>query len=375
MAGDSGSVGARHPGIAPGRPLAAGYGVLMRGIHHIGWSRIRWAFALGFGLYLADLLVSDGVPSDREQLSILVVTGLGITCLGRGWRRLLGIGLDWLPFTLVLMLYDRSRSVADTVGMPLHEADIAAAEKWLFGGHIPTVWLQQHIYDPAVVHWYDALATVVYSSHFIVTPVLAAVFWLRTRRMFLWFISRVIVLSFAGLTTYVLFPEAPPWLAARDGLIEPVLRVSARGWQYFDAGFAEQALASGQNGGSNPVAAMPSLHFAFAVLAALALATVTRSRWRYLLTLYPLAMAFTLVYTGEHYVIDIVAGAIYAYLVHWALNRFAARRAGRPAQPGQIAREAVIDSRGLPDELESVLVAADEISADCRSVGSAEPRR
>jgi membrane-associated phospholipid phosphatase len=40
-------------------------------------------------------------------------------------------------------------------------------------------------------------------------------------------------------------------------------------------------------------------------------------------------MGFTLVYTGEHYVLDLVAGVLYALAVHAALNRWEARRAGR----------------------------------------------
>ena len=83
--------------------------------------------------------------------------------------------IDWLPFTAVLLLYDRTRSVADSLGISLHEADIVDAEKWLFGGTVPTVWLQQHLYDPQHVHWYDSVCTVFYTSHFITTPVLAAV--------------------------------------------------------------------------------------------------------------------------------------------------------------------------------------------------------
>jgi hypothetical protein len=317
----------------------------MRGIHAIGWRRIRYGCA---GLYFAVLIyqvVTHGVPTDRDTLSEIVVVGLAITCLGRGWRRLLQVGLDWLPFTIVLMTYDQSRALADTMGMPLHEADIAHAEAWLFGGAVPTVWLQQHFYDPSHVHLYDALATLVYTSHFIVTPVLAAVFWLRARRTFLRYIGRVIVLSFAGLVTYILFPEAPPWLAAQDGLIGTVHRTSARGWEYLHASFANRLLLAGQNGGSNPVAAMPSLHFAFALLAAMFLAERITRRWRWLLFLYPVAMGLTLVYTGEHYVLDLAFGGVYALAVHAALLRVEAWYARRRNAVTAVTAEGIEEQR------------------------------
>jgi len=243
----------------------------------------------------------------------IVVVGLAISSLGHGWRRLRRVALDWLPFTLVLMVYDLSRGVANVISMPLHEGDIASAESWLFGGTIPTLWLQDHFYTPGTLHWYDAIATLVYTSHFLATPILAAVLWLRNRAIWVAYITRVVALSVAGLVTYVLFPEAPPWLAARDGLIDPVRRLSARGLIWLD---------NAQRDGSNPVAAMPSLHVGLATLVALCIAGRLTGRWRYLLALYPVAMGLVLVYTGEHYVLDLVAGVGYALIVHAVVSRW-----------------------------------------------------
>jgi membrane-associated phospholipid phosphatase len=289
----------------------------------------RVAFVGYFGI-VAWILVEYGVPTDRAPMAIIIMTGLALTRLGRGWRPTAQVVVDWLPFTAVLLAYDRTRGVADGLGIRLHERDILDAEKWLFGGTEPSLWLQQQLYDAAHVHWYDALITLVYTSHFLATPVLAAVLWLRDRSLWLRYISRVTVLAVLGLVTYCLFPEAPPWLAARDGLSEPVARLSARGWVWLHAGGLNDVLANAQKDGANPVAAMPSLHIAFAVLVVLMIGTMLRSRWRYLLVLYPVAMGFTLVYTGEHYVLDLVAGVLYALVVHLALNRWDRHRAVRP---------------------------------------------
>ena len=303
------------------------------------WRLVRRLVAIAYFAVLAWIVMDEGVPTDRLPLMMIIVVGLAITSLGYGWRRLLRVVFDWLPFTLVLMVYDLSRGVATAVNMPLHESDIASAESWLFGGNIPTVWLQNQFYTPHTVHWYDAVATLVYTSHFLATPVLAAVLWLRNRAMWLAYITRVIVLAFAGLVTYVLFPEAPPWLAARDGLIDPVARLSARGWIWLHAGNVQHLLASAQRDGANPVAAMPSLHVAFATLVALCIAPHIARRWRYLVALYPVAMGVVLVYTGEHYVLDLVVGVAYALIVHALVSRWEQRRAG--ATPMDDAREPV----------------------------------
>ncbi len=60
---------------------------------------------------------------------------------------------------------------------------------------------------------------------------------------------------------------------------------------------------------------MPSLHAGIAFLVALYGIQRLHTRWRWLLALYPLAMSTALVYNAEHYVIDILAGALLAVLV------------------------------------------------------------
>lgn len=291
------------------------------------WRPARRYAAIAYFVVLLWVAIFQGVPTGRTSLMAIIFAGLAISCLGYGWHRLLRVVLDWLPFTLVLTVYDLSRGVAGAVNLPLHETDVAAAESGLFGGTVPTVWLQQHFYTLGAVHWYDALATLVYTTHFLATPILAAVLWLRDRAMWIGYVSRVVALSFAALVTYVLFPEAPPWLAARDGFLDPVSRLSARGWIWLHAGHVQSLLDNAQRDGSNPIAAMPSLHTAFATLVALFLVARLTSRWRYLLYLYPVAMGVVLVYTGEHYVLDLVAGAGYAIAVHVLATRWERSRA------------------------------------------------
>ena len=78
-----------RPIVAPiAKPLATGYGPAMRPIHAIGWHRIRLVFGLAYFIAIGYMLVTDGGPTGRKALSYIVVGGLAITCLGRGWGRL-----------------------------------------------------------------------------------------------------------------------------------------------------------------------------------------------------------------------------------------------------------------------------------------------
>ena len=95
---------------------------------------------------------------------------------------------------------------------------------------------------------------------------------------------------------------------------------------------------------ANNVAAMPSLHAAYAMLFTLFFWSILPWWTRPLLALYPVAMAFALVYTGEHYVIDVLLGWLYAAVVYVAGNRladtWAAQRASRRVeQPSTVVRQ------------------------------------
>lgn len=304
------------------------------------WHRIRVRVLVGWVVAVVVLVATVGVPTDRGTLLLLILSALGIRCLGRGWRAYGRVLLDWLPFTAALVAYDYSRGVATLIDLPLHMSDVASVDRDVFGV-VPTVWLQDHLLDPGVPHWYDAVATLVYTTHFLATPVVAVVLWLRSRVVWLAFITRVIVLAVAGVVTYVLFPAAPPWYAAQEGVIPPVLRATSRGWLWLHVNKAGNLLQEGQVA-SNPVAAMPSLHTAYSTVIALFVLTllgrsarpwVRRVRWAVLL--YPVLMGAALVYLGEHYVVDLVAGVVYALAVHAAVGWWERRRARRrDAGPG-----------------------------------------
>ncbi len=291
------------------------------------WAAVRRRAAVLYFLLLALLVLLVGIPTDRGSLLLIILAGLGVASLGKGWGGYGRALLDWLPFTLVLVVYDVSRGLAKWVALPLHEGDVAAVDRTVFGV-IPTVWLQDHLLRPGNPQWYDAVATLVYTSHFLATPIVAAVLWLRDRALWVSFIARVLVLSVAGLVTYVLFPAAPPWYAARDGVIAPVIRASARGWIWLRLNHAGNLLSEGQVA-ANPVAAMPSLHTAFATVIALTLASRCRSRYRLLLALYPLAMGVALVYLGEHYVVDVVVGVLYGLGAYLGVGLWQTRRSAR----------------------------------------------
>ncbi|HSK55640.1 MAG TPA: phosphatase PAP2 family protein [Jiangellales bacterium] len=292
---------------------------------------------------LAVYVVLEGVPVDRLGQAAWIVGGIVAAMAGRPPAEHGRVLLDWAPFLAVLVVYDHTRGIADTLGMPVHVHEPLAADLALFGGTLPTSWLQEQAADPAAatvgVPWWDAVASLVYASHFVVPWLLAAVLYVRLRAAWGAYARRVVALSYLGLVTYVLYPAAPPWMAAQEGLVDgPVDRLVTQGWSVIGLDSAGVLLTQAQ-ADVNRVAAVPSLHAAFALLVTIALwPLVRRPVVRALVAAYPAAMGLTLVYGGEHYVVDVLLGWVYVVFVVvavGALERWWATRRESGGPPTQ----------------------------------------
>ncbi|MGB6208128.1 MAG: phosphatase PAP2 family protein [Mycobacterium sp.] len=292
--------------------------------------------------------LTDGLAFNRELLLLYIATGLIAASIGRG-HKVLAVVRDWLPFALVLVVYDLSRGAATLVGAPTLWHFQPQADRWLFFGTVPTVWLQERIKMPQAP-WWEVIISGIYMSFFVLPYVVAGVLWLRNRSDWAAFVRRFVALSFAALVVYIVLPAAPPWAAARctpadvaggpsnplcmfgnpavipdGGLLgamhrsQPganlfVERISTRGWGTLHLQSAGALVNSGQ-ASVNLVAAIPSLHAAVTAMTSVFLWRLVKARWRPLLVAYPLAMAFVLVYSAEHFVVDILLGWALALVV------------------------------------------------------------
>jgi membrane-associated phospholipid phosphatase len=272
---------------------------------------LRWGLPVAYVVVLAVASVVRGLPTSRDALFVWVVLGLLAASAAGSRRRLRRLLADWLPFGAILFAYDLLRGYADSL-FAAHVLPQLRADEILFGGTAPTVWLQQRLWDgPAHLDWIDYAAWCVYLSHFFATLVCAAVLWLVAPQLFRRYIAAVSVLAAAGFATYALFPAVPPWMAARDGHLEHVDRIVRFVSRSVPVDFFGAIWEKGERY-ANDVAAVPSLHAAYALLIALIFWRVAGWRWRIVLAAYPVAMGFALVYTGEHYAVDVLLGWLYA---------------------------------------------------------------
>ncbi|MEY9848130.1 phosphatase PAP2 family protein [Streptacidiphilus sp. MAP5-3] len=206
----------------------------------------------------------------------------------------------------------------------------------------------EHALNSLFAHhaWLGIPADFVYASlHYVITPLV--LFWLyRSRRAHYAFARTWLCLATAlGLVGYVLFPTAPPRLLADpDGFLDIMAQHSSIGW-WGGSGSAPKGLADM----TNDFAAMPSLHFGWALWCGLLVFKHARHRWvRVVGLLYPLLIAVVVMGTANHYLLDCVAGGA-VVLIGWALTgpltRLAhrLRRRARRGRPGHAAAPAVPD--------------------------------
>ena len=297
---------------------------------------MRWVAPALYIAALSAYMWREGVPVGRDRLLAWIVLGLlalSTANLG-GWVR--SVVLEWLPLALLLGVYDLLRGHADGLLFSAWYRPQLDADAFLFGGTVPTVWLQDHLWHGTDdVRWYDYAAWTVYMSYFVATYLLAGLLWFFARARFRRYVACVTLLAGMAFVTFALFPAAPPWLASEVGELDPTTRLIGpiSGHVPF-VHFSFEGLYERGSEYANPVAAVPSLHAAYTLLITLFL-WPWAPRWaRPLLVAYPLAMAFALVYTSEHYVFDILLGWTYTVIAVWVVNRVAERlRPGEPARP------------------------------------------
>ena len=279
--------------------------IYMRAAHRVipktrtGWIRVA----------LAAALITVSLLTNRQFLGwgLLAVFAILIVPVGR-IRSLL---VAFIPYTTVWFVFTFLRSFADeTFLATILNTKVAMTERWVFNGELPTISLQASWYDPYNLRWYDYYLVFIHWSYFVVPHAVAVWLWWQQPARFRHYLAAMTLLLTIGLAIYFLIPSNPPWMAPESvnspaaattmRVMEPVAK--SLGGGLYEAGYRIV-------GESNPIAAMPSIHMAITFL----IPWAVRERGRVWLTLalfYSFSMGLALVYLGEHYVVDVVAGCL-----------------------------------------------------------------
>jgi membrane-associated phospholipid phosphatase len=318
--------GARR--ILPGGAVLQRIGAVLGPSEDPGAVRIRRTVAVLFLVYGAVLVstrLREGSPPTMMQ-TILVMFAIAVF-VGRGGRFV----RDLLPIAMGLISYGLMTTYAQKLSLGVHYVPQIRVEKALALGTVPTVWLQSHLYSGGTGPL-EVFAVLMWLSHFVVPLLLGFVLWLKGRRSaFAVLMCGLLGALVLGEITFVLAPTAPPWLAAEHGYLPHVhhlLKQSLAGMHL--SGIAK---IDGDPRHYNIVAALPSLHAAFPLLSLLVARRFGLPRWlQWALVFQIVGVAFAIVYTGEHYLVDVLAGLLYAFVVFRLITALLERRPGRTSQ-------------------------------------------
>lgn len=217
-----------------------------------------------------------------------------------GSRLLLEIGICGA----LLVIYRSIRMVnkSDLRTAFANASDVVRLEEWLglpFEDDLQR-WLLDH---PSII---KALNHYYIWFHF--PAAIALLLWLYLRHHDRYYVVRNLMafVTFAALIIHLVYPLAPPRMMS--GFVDTMR-------EFGPSIYPKNAL----DGAANQIAAMPSLHFGWAMIEAMAVIWVLNTRWRWLIVVHPALMTLAIIATANHWWIDAAAAAflIVGALVVW----------------------------------------------------------
>jgi membrane-associated phospholipid phosphatase len=152
----------------------------------------------------------------------------------------------------------------------------------------------------------DRVMVVFHGSHFLFFLMFGLVVWHTGRAQFRQFARSFTLVMAVGLVCYFLFPTAPPFIAAEQlDALHQIRRIAVETYTRY----IPEIYGSFD---TNPVAAMPSLHVAFPAVCLLLSYRLFSKLITGLIGLYTAIICFAVLYLGEHYLVDVIAGLLLA---------------------------------------------------------------
>lgn len=268
----------------------------------------RWVPVVCALMFIGLNAVLGGLRGDH---GVIAAVAMAVYYAGPKARK---AGRFLLPLLIMLIVYDSQRYWAGAWRAPVRVAEPHALELAWFGVHAgdmvvtPAAWWQTHTH--AVLDLVCGLAYLAFVPVFL----LIAAWWRFGKNIpaaegVMW---AMLWLNLAAYATWMVYPAAPPWYVDHYGLGKAVLTAApeAGGAARFDALLGVTWFADYYGRNTNVFGSIPSLHVGQTFLAVL-------FAWRFrslrvLATVFWLLVLFSSVYLNHHYLVDGLAGMVFA---------------------------------------------------------------
>ena len=254
----------------------------------------------------------------------MVLVGAGLTpaalCVAVPRSRARDVGVGVLNMWAYLAAYEMPNDDPERLAQRARVDYPIAVDRVLGFDTPPTLRLQRTFSTPGEINRFERVLVWCHWVWFAVPHASVAYVMWRTPERFPASAARMYAVFNLGAVFYWAIPTAPPWWAAAHGRLEDgrplqVRRMMIEYGQQFWGGRWEGLY---DVLGGNPLAAMPSLHFATSLMGAHLLSEVGPVAGAVGFS-YAAVLGLALVYLGEHYAVDLIAGAVLAEGIRYGL--------------------------------------------------------
>lgn len=220
---------------------------------------------------------------------------------------------NWTPFMVLLLSYEALQGIAGYVAATGNIVNLSQIDQGLWGFNVDG-YVQSALKSQALT----SVASFMYSLHFPLVIAATLFFWYSSKRIYSRYVYSLLLTSYLSLITFILMPTAPPWYS---GVAANLIGTTSGPMSGFFNGIAHLSSLIE----SDKFAAFPSLHGAYVLLFCY---FMIRLKGRLALIAVPVTFGvlFSTIYLGQHYLIDLIAGAAYAAFSIVVVEKILSRR-------------------------------------------------
>ena len=205
----------------------------------------------------------------------------------------------WIPFVTIMLCYEALWGTVGSFASTRALFSVYPIDKMLWGFNL-TGWVQSTFYS----YWTTVAASFFYSLQLPLVVIASVALWRFKRQIFSKYVTAIVLTSYAALVTFLILPTAPPWyLGVAHDLFYGGTSSALPSWLLNTASMFE----------SDKFAAFPSLHAAYAIIFAYFMVKLDK-RLAYVAIPIAAGILFSTLYLGQHYLIDLIGGAVYALI-------------------------------------------------------------
>lgn len=291
-------------------------------------------------LVVAYLLVSRvliGFKAEQLVLSGLFLVGFFASRQSRNFT------LGFSVFIIYWIVFDYMKAFPNYQFKEVHIKSLYEAEKAWFGWNINgTVLTPNEFFARHSTNFLDVISGLLYLCWIPVPLAFAAILFFKNRQFFFQFALSFFLVNIIGFIGYYVYPAAPPWYVVKYGFdFIASTPGDAAGLARFDEITGIPVFNGIYSKSSNVFAAMPSLHAAYMMIVLYFSIRMKLKYWNVLFAMILGGIWFAAVYSGHHYILDVIGGMISAVLGIFLFQWFAHSR------PGSKLLQLLVDSTSV----------------------------